>query len=142
MQGIVSESYTDKQKRFRSYVKNKGQESIGSSTPQKQRTMASYKAITRVKRKSSTNSFPRFSQEVTTAVLPSKAIPGSPYPAMPDILINKKGVQKLLKDLNPHKATGPDEVPSRILKIGAEELSPALVKLYQHSIDVGEVLQE
>ena len=26
--------------------------------------------------------------------------------------------------------------------IGAEELSPALVKLYQHSIDVGEVPQE
>ena len=47
-----------------------------------------------------------------------------------------------MKDLNPHKATGPDEVPSRILKIGAEELSPALVKLYQHSIDVGEVPQE
>ena len=61
---------------------------------------------------------------------------------MPDIRINKKGVQKLLKDLSPHKATGPDEVPSRILKIGAEELSPALVKLYQHSIDVGEVPQE
>ena len=66
----------------------------------------------------------------------------SPYPAMPDIRINKKGTQKLLKDLNPHKATGQDEVPSRILKIGAEELSPALVKLYQHSIDVGEVPQE
>ena len=47
-----------------------------------------------------------------------------------------------MKDLNPHKATGPDEVPSRILKIGAEELSPALVKLYQHSVDVGEVPQE
>ena len=61
---------------------------------------------------------------------------------MPDIRIYKKGVQKLLKDLNPHKSTGPDEVPSRILKIGAEELSPALVKLYQHSIDVGEVPQE
>ena len=66
----------------------------------------------------------------------------SPYPAMSDIQINKKGVQKLLKDLNPHKAKGPDGVPSRIIKIGAEELSPALVKLYQHSIDVGEVQQE
>ena len=57
---------------------------------------------------------------------------------MQDIMINRKGVEKLLKDLNPHKATGPDEVPSRILIIGAEELSPALVKQYQHSNDVGE----
>ena len=56
--------------------------------------------------------------------------------------ITAKGVQKLLKELKPHKGTGPDEVPSRILKIGAEELAPALVKLYQYSIDTGEVPQE
>ena len=61
---------------------------------------------------------------------------------MPDIQIKEKGVQKLLKELNSHKATGPDEVPSRILKIGAEELAPALVKLYKYSIDIGEVPQE
>ena len=61
---------------------------------------------------------------------------------MPDIQIKEKVVQKLLKELNPHKATGPDEVPSRILKIGAEELASALVKLYQYSIDTGEVAQE
>ena len=55
---------------------------------------------------------------------------------MPDIRINKKGAQKLLKDLNHLKATGPDEVPSRILPIEAEELAPVLVNLYQHSIEV------
>jgi hypothetical protein len=35
---------------------------------------------------------------------------------MKDIVINTKGVFKLLKDLNPHKATGPDCIPSFILK--------------------------
>lgn len=63
---------------------------------------------------------------------------------MPDIVINRKGVKKLLKELNPHIATGPDDVPSRILQMGAEELAPAMVKLYQYmySIDTGEVPQE
>ena len=32
----------------------------------------------------------------------------SKYPSMKDIVINTKGVFKLLKDLNPLKATGPD----------------------------------
>jgi hypothetical protein len=32
----------------------------------------------------------------------------SKYPSMKDIVINTKGVFKLLKDLNPHKATRPD----------------------------------
>lgn len=56
--------------------------------------------------------------------------------------INRKGVQKHLKYLNPHKATGPDEVPSRILHIGTKALSPSLVSFYQYSIDTGEVPQE
>jgi hypothetical protein len=40
------------------------------------------------------------------------------YPSMKDIVINTKGVFKLLKDLNPHKATGPDciNIPSFILE--------------------------
>ena len=36
----------------------------------------------------------------------------SKYPSMKDIVINTKDVFKLLKDLNPHKATGPDCIPS------------------------------
>ena len=66
----------------------------------------------------------------------------SPYPALPDILISQKGVQKLLKDLDPNKATGPHQIPTRLLKMGAEELAPALAKLYQYSTDTGEVPQE
>ena len=64
------------------------------------------------------------------------------YTSMPDIVIKRNGVKKILKELNPHKATGPDDLPSRILKLGAGELAPALVKLYQYSIDTGEVPQE
>jgi hypothetical protein len=36
----------------------------------------------------------------------------SPYQTMSDIKINCKGVTKLLKNQNIHKATGPDPIPS------------------------------
>ncbi len=36
---------------------------------------------------------------------------------MPDIHINNHGVEQLLTDLDPNKATGPDGMPACILKI-------------------------
>ena len=41
---------------------------------------------------------------------------------------------KLLKDLNPHKAQGPDAIPSRFLKEFAEEIAPARTLVYQASV--------
>ena len=37
----------------------------------------------------------------------------SQTPSVPPITVNIKGVQKLLKDIKPHKATGPDNVAER-----------------------------
>ena len=37
---------------------------------------------------------------------------------MPDIHINNHGVEQLLTDLDPNKATGPDGMPACILKMG------------------------
>ena len=63
----------------------------------------------------------------------------SPYPKMEDIVVSKNGVLKLLKGLNPHKATGPDEIPTNVLKEAAEELAPAITKLFQMSLDTGTI---
>ena len=46
----------------------------------------------------------------------------SPYPPMSYITINNQGIAKLLKNLNPHKATGPDGIPAKILKETAAEI--------------------
>ena len=54
----------------------------------------------------------------------------SPHPAVSDINITQEGIQKLLCHLNPHKATGPDQVSPRLLKETAKQISPALT-LYQ-----------
>jgi hypothetical protein len=59
----------------------------------------------------------------------------SPYQAMSDIKINCKGVTKLLKNQNIHKATGPDSILSFILKSAADQLAPILTDIFQTSID-------
>ena len=138
MQDIVSESYTDKPKRFWSYVKSKGQESIGVAPLKNQDGFL--QSDNRSKAEILNHQFSSVFTREDKDNIPSKG--PSPYPSMPDIQVTPKGVQKLLKELNPYKATGPDEVPSRILQVGALELAPALVKLYQYSIDTGEVPQD
>ena len=66
----------------------------------------------------------------------------SPYQTMSDIKISCKGVTKLLKNQNIHKATGPDSIPSFILKSAADQLAPILTDIFQTSIDTGEVPQD
>ena len=61
------------------------------------------------------------------------------YPKMPDIILNKSGIEKLLSKLDPKKACGPDEIKPRVLKELGHELSPILCLIYQKSIDTGEV---
>jgi hypothetical protein len=62
---------------------------------------------------------------------------------MEDIKINSKGVHKLLKNLKPHKATGPDSIPSCILKaVALDQLAPILTELYQTSLNTGVVPQD
>ena len=67
--------------------------------------------------------------------IPDKGI--SPYPSMSDINITANGVNKLLSDLRTNKAHGPDGIPAKLLKTVANELSPALVSLFQQSLNTG-----
>ena len=53
--------------------------------------------------------------------IPSK----EPLP-YPEITITTPGVQKLLSEINPHKAHGPDNIPARVLKEIASVLAPML----------------
>ena len=58
---------------------------------------------------------------------------------MADIQISEDGVEKLLKDLNPHKAMGPDGLHPRILKQLASTIAPTLQIIFQKSISTGRV---
>ncbi len=59
----------------------------------------------------------------------------SPYISMPDIVIVVAGVEKLLKNLNPKKAIGPDLLSTRMLKENADLLAPILTKIFQQTLE-------
>ena len=63
-------------------------------------------------------------------------IPVSP---VSDIKFTTQGIEKLLSNLNPSKASGPDLVPTRILKAVSKEIAHVLCKIYQQSYDTGQV---
>ena len=56
---------------------------------------------------------------------------------MTPITINEAGVRKLLQNIKPHKAAGPDNITARILREAANNLAPAMTILFQASIDQG-----
>ncbi|KAL8595170.1 hypothetical protein ACOMHN_013843 [Nucella lapillus] len=63
----------------------------------------------------------------------------SSTPPMDDIHITAHGVQKLMENLNPNKATGPDGISPRVLKELAKELAPGLTAVFQSSLTTGSV---
>ena len=54
-----------------------------------------------------------------------------------DLGLNKPGLLKLLLNLNPNKANGPDNVPTKFLKICAHEVVDMYLVLFQASLDQG-----
>ena len=59
------------------------------------------------------------------------------YPNVENITISIEGVEKLLDNINIHKASGPDKIPNIILKTCSKEISAALVSLFLQSLDTG-----
>ena len=49
---------------------------------------------------------------------------------MSDLEFTSNGIEKLLSDLNPSKASGPDLLPTRILKHVASEIAPVLSVIF------------
>ena len=58
------------------------------------------------------------------------------------ITVSKKGVLTLLQNIKENKATGPDEIPGKFLKICAFELHEVFTILFQTSLDLGVVPDE
>ena len=63
----------------------------------------------------------------------------SQHPSMDNITVDQNGVIKLLKNIKPFSASGPDGIPARLLKETAEELAPAVTLLFQASINQGKI---
>ena len=54
----------------------------------------------------------------------------SPHPTMPDICISKEGIEKMLQNIKPDKAAGPDSLPVTVLKELSHEIAPILENIY------------
>lgn len=52
------------------------------------------------------------------------------YPKIDDLYISIEGVEKLLHNIDPNKASGPDSIPNKILKLCAKELAPAMTHIF------------
>ena len=63
----------------------------------------------------------------------------SPQSKMPQINISSAGVSKLLCNLNPHKACGPDNIHGRVLKELNEQVAPILTVIFSKSLKSGEI---
>ena len=63
----------------------------------------------------------------------------SPHPDMADINIHEPGVRKILSDLKPHSAAGPEEIPARLLKNFASILARPLSCIFKASVDQGTI---
>ena len=68
---------------------------------------------------------------------PLPDLPDVHHPVMEEIYVSLNGVIKLLKNLKPFTACGPDAIPTRLLKETAEEVAPAVRLLFQATIHQG-----
>jgi hypothetical protein len=64
--------------------------------------------------------------------IPNKGV--SPHPVIPSLTITTPGIQKLLNNINPHKASGPDNISSRILKDLQNLTAPILTIIFKKSL--------
>ena len=60
-------------------------------------------------------------------------------PHMESITVSTNGISKLLKDLNPHKAAGPDKIKPLDLQKLCDVIAPILRVIFQRSLNTGRV---
>ncbi|XP_076461741.1 uncharacterized protein LOC143294196 [Babylonia areolata] len=120
------------QKRFWNYIKSLRRDSTGVSPLRDQgRLFASPKEKANILNHQYKSVFTR--EKSSKILTPS----GVSYPAMAEITIDKEGVRKLLKNINPYKAAGPDEIPAKVLKECADEIAPLLSIIFTKSLADG-----
>ena len=57
------------------------------------------------------------------------------YPPLSQYVVHVKGIKKLLPEINPSKASGPDQVLCRILQELSVELAPVLTAVFTQSLE-------
>ena len=82
-----------------------------------------------------------FKSVFTNEQLPTPTKGPSPFPSIQTIEIGLNSIIKQLEALNPNKAPGPGEMPAKILKETAKEISPTMQYIFQQSYNTGKLPQ-
>jgi hypothetical protein len=134
---MLEDDNTNNPKRFWSFIKSTRAESTGVAPLRKEGILCSNSnAKANILNDQLTSVF---SHELPGEV-PTKG--GSPHSTVPDINITASGVLKLLCNINPNKATGPDTIPGRLLKELATEITPALTLIFKASLHQGKIPEQ
>ena len=123
-----------KQKKFWSFLKLMRKDSSGVAPCV---VMATLSPMPPTKQPSSITNLVRYSPKNPEDQCQTKGL-YSLFPAMPDIDLSTSGVQKLLDNLKPHKAS----IPSMVLKELSNEIAPLLEIIFRRSFTTGQVPED
>ncbi len=134
LNGVINPDNDPSGKKFYRFIKSKKNDNFGVGTLRANGTIGS---TNREKATILNNQFQSVFTKERTDEIPKMKSPRAA--TMPDVTITSKGVQKLLENLKPSKAAGPDQIPARLLKTFAAPLAPVLAQLFQQSLREGVV---
>ena len=69
----------------------------------------------------------------------TQSIGNHQFPMISNLEIESQGIAKLLSNLDPKKANGPDQLPTRVLKEAATEIAPIIRLIFVKSLETGSV---
>ena len=131
MQDVVS---ADLKKRLWYYIKSRRQEASGVAPLINKKSFL--QSNPSAKAEILNEHFQSVYTQEDTDNIPDKG--PSPFTSMLEISINSNGVKKLLKDLKPYKASGPDGIPTFILRAASEELTSSFPWIMEKCRQSGE----
>jgi len=70
------------------------------------------------------------------------AVPNKTIPSIYNIMLRPMDIVKKLNQLKPNKATGPDDISPKLLKLAGDSLVGPLTNLYEQSINDGHVFSQ
>ena len=125
-------------KPFWSYVKSKRNDNIGVSGLKKGGTL--YQE-SKEKANILNDQFKSvFTKEETNEKMPE--MDSEKFPSINNIKVDTSGVEKLLKNLETKKASGPDKISNIVLKECSKELAPIISHIFQMSLDNGSLPED
>ena len=73
---------------------------------------------------------------------PLPTLNSNKFPSINNLVIDERGVLKLINNLNVNKAVGPDGIPNKFLKACAKEVAPVLTNIFRLSLSTDQLPQD